>query len=902
MGSPQFKAVADAAAARIVDVLDRWLPGGTRKGREYLARNPKRADESPGSFSINLRTGRWSDFATGDKGGDLIALVAYLEGCKPAEARDRLAAFLGVRSDEKRPQPRPAVSEWRAIVPIPADAPSPPLAHSKLGRAITTWTYRDHEGRTLFLVYRFEERSGDQVRKHILPCAFCEGPQGRRAWRWQGLPEPRPLYRLDALSARPGAIVIVCEGEKAAEAAALLMPDCVATTMPNGAQSPRKADWAPLRGRAVLLWPDADAPGRTCMAAVAKLAQAAGAASVQAIRLEALTVVRGAALPEGWDAADAMAEGWTAERMQTVRRRADLLAAPAGELGPAASELPRGYVLEDGGLYFLERNDRGDTERHWICSPLRVAAVTRDERGENWGMLLEFPDRDGALHRWAMAAELLKADGAEYRGALLGMGLQIAPGMKARNWLTSYLQLSRPCARARCVERTGWHEAVFVLPERTIGESSEPVLFQSVAGFASAYRERGTLDDWRMHVARLCAGNSRLVFAVSAAFAAMLMQIAEAESGGFHLRGASSTGKTTVLRVAASVFGGPNYLRRWRSTDNALEALAMQHCGTLLILDELSQVDPRVAGEVAYMLANGDGKARANRAGGLRSVVRWELLFLSSGETSLADHMMQVDRRPRAGQEVRLLDVPADAGAGLGVFETLHGAELGAKFARALDQAVRRYYGTAAVVFLERAAKLRDQLPELLEEARRMFSAGTLPDGGSGQAHRTAASFALVGAGGELATRFGITGWLKGEAIRAAEVCFRAWLAARGGAGDQESRVIMAQVREFFERHGEARFVEWGRAADDHAPRTQNRAGVRRATEGSTEFYVLPGVFAGEICKGFDSRDVAHLLLRAGVLNGEDEKPYCRVHLPTFGRVRCYHFAPKLWTVGDETA
>jgi hypothetical protein len=638
MAALRFKAVAEAARARIVDVLDRWLPGGVRKGREYVARNPKRADESPGSFSINLKTGAWADFATGDKGGDLIALIAYLEGCRPAEARDHLAAFLGLASSPQSvPAPPVAVStgkEWRALQPVPANAPEVPSAHSKMGAPSAVWTYRDAERRTLFLVYRFETRDGAGVRKHILPASYCEGPGGRRAWRWQGLLEPRPLYNLDAMAARPEAPVVVCEGEKAADAAARLMPDCVAITMPNGAQSPRKAHWAPVRGRELLLWADADKPGRACMAIVAELALGAGAAAVRQINLAALAHARGSELSEGWDAADAMAEGWTPERMQALRQRpdfADLSKRAAG------AELPRSYVLEDGGLYFLERNDRGDTERHWICSPLRVAAVTRDEHGENWGTLLEFPDRDGALHRWAMPAELLKADGAEYRGTLLGMGLQIAPGTKARNWLTSYLQLSRPRARARCVERTGWHEAVFVLPERTIGESTEPVLFQTAASFASAYRERGTLADWRDHVARLCAGNSRLVFAASTAFAAMLLQVAEAESGGFHLRGASSTGKTMALRVAASVFGGPDYLRRWRSTDNALEALATQHCGSLLILDELSQMDPRVAGEVAYMLANGDGKARANRAGGLRSVARWDLLFLSSGETSLGN-------------------------------------------------------------------------------------------------------------------------------------------------------------------------------------------------------------------------------------------------------------------------
>ncbi len=72
------------------------MPGGKRLGREYLARNPKRADRRSGSFSINLRTGRWSDFATGDAGGDPISLAAYLFDLSQAEAARRVAGMLGI--------------------------------------------------------------------------------------------------------------------------------------------------------------------------------------------------------------------------------------------------------------------------------------------------------------------------------------------------------------------------------------------------------------------------------------------------------------------------------------------------------------------------------------------------------------------------------------------------------------------------------------------------------------------------------------------------------------------------------------------------------------------------------------------------------------------------------------
>jgi hypothetical protein len=91
-----FDAINRAALAILPSLLGRWLPGGRRRGREYVARNPKRADRRPGSFAINLSTGRWADFATGDRGGDIVALAAYLHDLSQGDAARRLAEMLGV--------------------------------------------------------------------------------------------------------------------------------------------------------------------------------------------------------------------------------------------------------------------------------------------------------------------------------------------------------------------------------------------------------------------------------------------------------------------------------------------------------------------------------------------------------------------------------------------------------------------------------------------------------------------------------------------------------------------------------------------------------------------------------------------------------------------------------------
>jgi len=742
------------------------------------------------------------------------------------------AAFTPITDAEREGAsaiPQDSGPQWQPIQPVPKDAPRKMPTHS-LGKPSAHWPYRDASAELLGLVVRFDNSDGS---KECFPLTFCERSDGSREWRWKGFGAPRPIYNLEGLAATPDAPVLVVEGEKTAEAAKRLYPSFVCTTSPGGAKAAGKADWSPLKGRKVVVWPDHDEHGRCYASEVATAALDAGASSVAIVQVPDI-------FPEKWDLADELPVGITHDALVTMIEEAR----PIHE--PLAIRFPPGYSMREQGLVWQEPGGE-EKQRVWLCGPFKVLAHTRAK-------------------------------------------------------LMACLAQVECDARARAVARTGWHGRTFVLPDRSFGLSdTEPVLFQTVTASVNAFQHQGTLTEWQEAVACWAPGNSRLAFALSAAFAPPLLEIVGEPSGGFHFVGQSQTGKTTILRAAGSVWGGGGlngYLRSWRATDNGLEGVAASHCDTLLCLDEMGQVGARVAGEIAYMLANGSGKNRAGRGGAARQVAEWRLMFLSTGEVTLADKLAEAGQRPRAGQGVRLVDISADAGAGLGIFEELDKFADAGALARHLKDAGERCYGTPAREFLKRLTSAdRDELASDFRNARDEFIANFVPAGASGQVVSVASRFALVSAAGSLAVAFGILPWDKQEPERAAGRCFQDWLANRGSVGASERDVGVAQVQAFIEAHGTSRFELMVNNADafDSEHRTINRVGFRERLDGRWHYYLLPEAFTKEVCKGLNAKQVTRDLVDAGYMQkGGEDRLQTKKRLPGIGPTWCYHILPKL--------
>jgi len=571
-------------------------------------------------------------------------------------------------------------------------------------------------------------------------------------------------------------------------------------------------------------------------------------------------------------------------------------AEPVPPPSPVPDEVRRKVVMLENGLH--RRTNEGVL---WVCAPFSIDAETLDEEGR-FGLLMSWADRLGVRREEVFGRELFAGECGELRTRLAAGGLTMLADQQSRQAFAAYLNTVETRARARVVSRCGWHhiglERVFVLPGQVIGTTRQRVILQSAVRNQAPFSSAGTLEEWRISVAALAAGNSRLVFSVSCAFAGALLELSGADGGGFNLKGQAQTGKTTTLRAAASVWGGAPgfgagaFVRSWRTTSNGLESVAAAHADALLCLDEMSEAAAREIGEVAYLLANGQGKSRANRDGTARGQTRFRVLFLSTGEVGLADKSAEAKMAVKAGQEVRLVDVSADAGVGLGIFEQLHDEPDPASLGAALGRAARRCYGTAGPAFVrsvvdglaadpEYPARLAERMDGVISDWLRPY-----PDA-TGQVRSVARRFALVAVAGELASEAGITGWTGGEAEDAAARLFRSWLAARGTTGAREDVQAVDQLRAFIVAHGISRFERWEKDKRPHGEGetvleaqpterlVQNRAGWRRWIEEDSGVaywrYFLTREGLADALAGLDFRAAVKVLAEAGYLVRDPE-------------------------------
>ncbi len=570
--------------------------------------------------------------------------------------------------------------------------------------------------------------------------------------------------------------------------------------------------------------------------------------------------------------------------------------------------VPDGFSLRDNGLFFFGADSDEPIE---VCDALYVTAISRDDSNEKQGRLLEWYDKDGQHHIWNMAMKLLAGDGLEVRAHLMDSGLNITPTTNARKQLSRYLQKADPKARVRTVIKTGWFNDCFVLQNKTIGEdkTQERVILQSDES-PNPFRTSGKLEDWQANISRYCIDNSRLLLSVSLAFAPPLLEILDIEQGGVNLKGNSSTGKSTALKVACSVMSEPNkYRKQWKATVNGIEATASNHNHLMLALDEMGQMDAKQLGETAYMLSNGQGKQRANKIGGTSILREWKLMILSTGELSIKEAIESIGGKVKAGQEVRMIDINADVK--YGIYEELHGFNGGAELSEHLNTQSLKYHGTAFEVFLNKLVLNKDKGVKPVFDSIKGKFIEVLPKNieVDGQVKRIANRFALIATAGELATKWGVTAWQENNALDACITCFKDWINNRGGYGSQEEGEMLEQVRDEISKNRKNNFLDWEKAKKDSAMINEFWGYFVNPTENSNgqelsgfEFR-LTNTGLKSICKGFNVQKVVGVLRKNGfiILTKDGKSTYPKKDPITKNQMRFYRIKSEILNLNNQS-
>lgn len=522
---------------------------------------------------------------------------------------------------------------------------------------------------------------------------------------------------------------------------------------------------------------------------------------------------------------------------------------------------PRIESRKDGVYWITPKVDKESGEiinnESWLASPMDVIGTGRDDKDQY------------LIIRWLAfgadiptTAAIPLADIGEREGwrTLKAGGVNVTTKSSLRAILADWLQRSGSRDLWRVAQATGWQCGAYIMPDgEIIGTPAHPVLFNGRSSAAAGYTVQGTTGSWRDGVAHLAFGNYSMMTGIGAALAAPLIGLVGADGFGIHFYEQSSAGKTTTANVASSLYGNPDLLRlTWYGTALGLANEAAAHNDGLMPLDEVGQgSDPISVSQSAYALFNGVGKLQGAKDGGNRDLKRWRTVAISTGEMDLETFIATAGRKTKAGQLVRLLNIPLSKAV------RFHEHQNGKQHADALKDAYQHNHGAAGREWIKWLADHQQQAIDTVRECEERWRSLIPADYGE-QVHRVGARFAIL----EAALLLGevVTGWDAQTCRDAIQHSYNAWL-REFGTGNKEHQQIVEQTEAFLNAYGLSRYAPLGYDPRDLPIR--DLAGYRK--KGSHEndpivFYTFPATFEREIAAGFNPKQFAEVLKNSGML------------------------------------
>lgn len=522
---------------------------------------------------------------------------------------------------------------------------------------------------------------------------------------------------------------------------------------------------------------------------------------------------------------------------------------------------PRIESRSDGVFWVTPKVDKESGEiinnESWLASPMDVIGTGRDDKDQY------------LIIRWLAfgsdsltTAAIPLADIGEREGwrTMKAGGVNVTTKSSLRAILADWLQRSGSRELWRVAHATGWQCGAYIMPDgEIIGTPAHPVLFSGRSSAAAGYTVAGTSESWRNSVARLSYGNYAMMTGIAAALAAPLIGLTGADGFGIHFYEQSSAGKTTTANVASSLYGSPDLLRlTWYGTALGLANEAAAHNDGLMPLDEVGQgADPVSVSQSAYALFNGVGKLQGAKEGGNRDLKRWRTVAISTGEMDLETFIASAGRKTKAGQLVRLLNIPLSKAI------RFHDHLNGKQHADALKDAYQHHHGAAGREWIKWLADHQQQAIDTVRECEARWRSLIPADYGE-QVHRVAARFAIL----EAALLLGevVTGWDEQACRDAVQHSYNSWV-REFGTGNKEHQQIVEQCEAFLNAHGLSRYAPFPYDQSDLPIR--DLAGYRAKGNHDADpmiFYTFPAAFEGEIARGFNAKQFAETIKNAGML------------------------------------
>lgn len=565
---------------------------------------------------------------------------------------------------------------------------------------------------------------------------------------------------------------------------------------------------------------------------------------------------------------------------ESVARSIDVDAAQSGTEKEAVVEhlMEPHYAVIEGSLCFVgtkidkETGEVTYTAPVWLCDEMAVLGSGRDDAGRQYRLLQWRRQGNGELIRLAMPS----ADIGEREGwaAMRNRGLAVATQPAARHRLAYYLQKEGGAVWHEIVSMAGWQHGAYVLPNGDlIGMPARQIFYNGGTPKESAYTPAGSLETWRDTVGAMARENPLIAAAIACSFAGPLLSLIGVRDGiGLHLHARTSSGKSTAGDCAASVWGRPtDVMHTWDGTSIGLAKTAEYANDGLLYLDEIGSGDARKIGPGIYQMLNGVSRLQGTKDGGVVASRSWRLTMISTGEVGMAQYLAEGGQTPRGGQEIRMMDVPADSGA-YRAFDSIHGRKDGDAFSTELTAAARANYGTAGRAFVEWLAVRQSEIKEWVTATQTNMLAAleTEHPDASPPAKRATRKWGVLVAAAEMASEAGLTGWTRDEARTWVMSAWVRWLGAFGTA-DRDDERLLEQVDGILRAHELGRFVL---LPIDPAkePSANNILGYRRYVDGNQVFLVLPSAFKDEVIKGYELRHACRVLHEAGMLDRNDKR------------------------------